>query len=62
MLATRRALPRSGRHHFDKVHAALARLALFYRREGGNDPANEQRLAGQLHQARSAQLAASTQR
>ena len=56
MLATRRALPRRDRHHFDKVHAALARLALFYRREGGGDPAAEQVLAGQLHRARAAQL------
>lgn len=58
MLATRRAMPRAGRAHFDRVHAALARLALFYRREGGSDPATEQLLAGQLQQARAAQLAA----
>ncbi len=57
MLATRRALPRSQRPYFDKVHAALARLALFYRRQGGTDPAAEQVLAGQLYQARSAQSA-----
>jgi RsiW-degrading membrane proteinase PrsW (M82 family) len=60
MLATRRALPRSKRPYFDKVHAALARLALFYRREGGSDPAAEQLLAGQLQQARQAQLATVT--
>ena len=58
MLRTRRSLDRSQRPHFDKVHAALARLALFYRRQGQDDPATEQLLAGQLQQARSAQLAA----
>ncbi|MEM7323741.1 MAG: PrsW family glutamic-type intramembrane protease [Actinomycetota bacterium] len=58
MLATRRALPRSRRPSFDRVHAALARLALFYRRDGGSDPATEQLLAGQLHHARQAQFAA----
>jgi RsiW-degrading membrane proteinase PrsW (M82 family) len=58
MLSTRRSLDRSQRPHFDKVHAALARLALFYRRQGQSDPATEQLLAGQLQQARSAQLAA----
>lgn len=60
MLSTRRALSRSQRPYFDKVHAALARLALFYRRQGATDPAAEQLLAGQLQQARSAQLAAAT--
>ena len=58
MLATRRRLPRSQRHHFDQIHAALARLALFYRRRGGADPATEQLLASQLQQARWAQVAA----
>ncbi len=62
MLRTRRTLDRSQRPHFDKVHAALARLALFYRRQGQGDPATEQLLAGQLQQARSAQLAAATGR
>ena len=57
MLATRRQLPRPQRHHFDRVHAALARLALFYRRRGGADPATEQLLASQLQQARAAQIA-----
>ncbi|MEM7272341.1 MAG: PrsW family glutamic-type intramembrane protease [Actinomycetota bacterium] len=58
MLATRRAIPRARRHYFDQVHAALARLALLYRRDGGSDPAVEQRLAAQLQHARTAQLAA----
>ncbi len=57
MLATRRSLPRAQRRHFDRVHAALARLALFYRRRGAADPATEQLLASQLQQARSAQVA-----
>jgi hypothetical protein len=57
MLHTRRNLPRSQRPHFDRVHAALARLALFYRRHGHADPATEQLLASQLQQARAAQVA-----
>ncbi len=60
MLSTRRTLTRSQRPYFDKVHAALARLALFYRRPAGGDPAAEQLLAEQLQQARAAQLAAAT--
>ena len=58
ILATRKALSRSQRPYFDRVHAALARLALFYRRDGGADPATEQLLAGQLQHARQAQMAA----
>jgi RsiW-degrading membrane proteinase PrsW (M82 family) len=54
MLAARRKLPKDQRLHFDQVHAALARLALFYRRPGVADPAIEQLLAGQLHTARAA--------
>ncbi|MEM9565109.1 MAG: PrsW family glutamic-type intramembrane protease [Actinomycetota bacterium] len=57
MLATRRGLDRNRRHAFDQVHAALARLAMFYRRPGQPDPATEQLLAGQLQRARAAQLA-----
>ena len=60
MLKTRRSLDRSQRPHFDKVHAALARLALFYRRQGQSDPNTEQLLAGQLQQARTAQFAAAS--
>ena len=56
MLATRRTLPRSQRHDFDRVHAALARLALFYRRPGAPEPANEQLLASQLQLARAGQM------
>lgn len=56
MLATRRSIPRDRRHYFDQVHAALARLALLYRRDGGNDPAVEQRLSAQLTRARQAQM------
>lgn len=56
MLSTRRALPPSRRAHFDKVHAALARLALFHRRRDTNVQ-TEQLLAEQLRQARAAQIA-----
>jgi RsiW-degrading membrane proteinase PrsW (M82 family) len=51
MLATRRALPRSQRDAFDRMHAALARLALFHRR-GGDDPGTEQMLSTELTRAR----------
>ncbi len=57
MLTTRKSLSKSQRPYFDKVHAALARLALFHRRPGAPDPAAEQLLASQLQQARAAQLA-----
>lgn len=57
VLITRKATPRDRRAAFDRVHAALARLALFYRREGTGDPAAEQVLANQLQQARAEQFA-----
>ncbi len=60
MLITRKATPRNRRAAFDRVHASLARLALYYRRTGGADPATEQLLANQLQQARAEQFAAST--
>lgn len=52
MLRSRRRLPRAHRHHFDAVHASLARLALLHARPGPIDPADEQRLAEQLTRAR----------
>lgn len=54
MLRIRSGLTRSQRKHFDRVHAALARLALLYHQPRGVDPAVEQRLAAQLDQARRA--------
>ncbi|MEL7155830.1 MAG: PrsW family glutamic-type intramembrane protease [Actinomycetota bacterium] len=54
MLAARRPLPRAARKRFDAVHASLARLALLHSRPGTVDPVDEQRLAHQLQQARTA--------
>lgn len=54
MLRTRKALPKAQRKHFDGVHAALARLAVLYGREGELDHATEELLRSQLHEARSA--------
>ncbi len=56
MLRTRKSLPKNQRKHFDGVHAALARLAVLYGREGDLDLVTEQRLRGQLQEARSAPL------
>ncbi len=53
MLRSRRRIPRAQRHHFDAVHASLARLALLHARPGPIDQADEQRLAEQLNRARS---------
>ncbi len=52
MLRSRRRIPRTHRHHFDAVHASLARLALLHARPGPIDAADEQRLAEQLNRAR----------
>lgn len=52
LLRSRRRLPRAQRHHFDAVHASLARLALLHARPGPIDRADEQRLAEQLGRAR----------
>ncbi len=52
ILKARRRLPKAQRPAFDRVHAALARLAALHDRPGGADPATEQALVAQLHQAR----------
>lgn len=52
MLKTRKRLASDQRRWFDRVHAALARLAVLHDRPGGADPATEQALVAQLHQAR----------
>lgn len=57
MLTMRRALPRQQRRAFDRVHAAMARLAVLHDRPGGADPATEQVLMAQLQQARTAHAA-----
>jgi hypothetical protein len=54
LLAHRRRLPRSQRGRFDDLHAALARLAALHARPGDIDPIDEQRLLGQLTDARAA--------
>lgn len=51
MLAARRKLPRRTRRDFDRVHAALARLAVLHRRPGGLDPVAERVQVDQLDQA-----------
>jgi RsiW-degrading membrane proteinase PrsW (M82 family) len=57
VLSSRRSLPRSRRKYFDEVHSALARLALFHRRQGPADEATEYILTEQLRLARQAQSA-----
>ncbi len=52
MMEYRRRLNPQQRRWFDRVHAALARLALLHDRPGGADAATEQVLAEQLHRAR----------
>lgn len=59
MLAARRSLPADRRRRFDDTHAALARLAALHARPGPTDPVEEERLAGQLSDARSAMAAPS---
>ncbi len=56
VLSGRRRLPRSQRRAFDEVHSALARLALFHRRTGPQDPATEYILTEQLRLARQSQV------
>jgi hypothetical protein len=51
MLTARRRLSRSSRRDFDRVHAALARLAVLHRRPGGVDEADERVLVDQLGDA-----------
>ncbi len=52
MLTARKRLTSAQRGWFDRVHAALARLAVLHDRPGGADPATEQVLVNQLQQAR----------
>lgn len=56
MLRSRRSLPRRQRRHFDGVHAALARLALFHDQPRATDAATEAALAERLHDARRAPI------
>jgi len=58
VLSNRRGLPRSQRKYFDEIHSALARLALFHRRQGPHDAATEHILTEQLRLARQAQRSA----
>lgn len=52
MLTARKRLNKQQRGWFDRVHAALARLAVLHDRPGGADSATEQVLAAQLQRAR----------
>lgn len=52
MLALRKRLAGPQRRWFDRMHAALARLAVLHDRRGGADPATEQVLVQQLTRAR----------
>jgi hypothetical protein len=52
MRATRKALSRSQRKDFDKVHSTLARLAVLHSQPGEVDHAAEQLLNAQLQNAR----------
>lgn len=54
LLSTRRQLPRRHRRPFDRVHAALARLALLYERLNEFDHERERILAAELEDARTA--------
>ncbi len=56
MLAMRRGLAKNERKHFDRVHAAFARLAVLHSQPGDADPADEARLVDLLQAARSAPL------
>lgn len=52
MAKTRRRLTAEQRRWFDRMHAALARLAVLHARPGTPDPGTQQALAEQLQQAR----------
>lgn len=52
MLRARKRLDKRQRRWFDRMHAALARLAVLHERPGGADPATEQALWNQLQRAR----------
>jgi RsiW-degrading membrane proteinase PrsW (M82 family) len=51
ILRSRRTIPRRRRRHFDRVHAALARLAALDERPGPRDPVRERVLVAQLDDA-----------
>ena len=53
LLRARRAMPRRSRRSFDRVHAALARLAMVHAGLNDVDPDVERVLAAQLAEARS---------
>jgi RsiW-degrading membrane proteinase PrsW (M82 family) len=53
MRMLRKRLHSQHRRWFDRMHAALARLAALHDRPGGADPGTEQALVDQLHRARS---------
>jgi hypothetical protein len=53
MLAARKRLQKMQRRWFDRVHAALARLAVLHDRPGGADATTEEALVAQLQRARS---------
>lgn len=57
MLRLRRTLPRRQRRHFDGVHSALARLAIFHDQPRATDAAAEAALAERLLEARRAPVA-----
>ena len=52
MAKTRRRLTKEQRQWFDRMHAALGRLAVLHARPGTPDPGAQQALAEQLQQAR----------
>lgn len=52
MMASRKRLTAAQRKWFDRMHTALARLALLHDRPGGADPQTEELLLAQLQQAR----------
>jgi RsiW-degrading membrane proteinase PrsW (M82 family) len=53
MIVARKRLAKAQRRWFDRMHAALARLAVLHDRPGGADKATEEALVAQLHHARS---------
>ncbi len=52
-LRARKQLPKADREKFDRLHRALARLALFHHHPGESDPVTLKRLEAQLYEARS---------
>lgn len=52
MIAARKRLTGIQRRWFDRMHSALARLAVLHDRPGGSDRATEEALVEQLQKAR----------